>query len=126
MSSGDKSALIDQISRLLTPCSMEVRIPNLCRIPVPSGESAATSMRSSRRSAIPFAAFQFVLSSKSEMYGLRNTHTPPIIETTIASIIMTPKTSLTAATSGSLRSLFLSRLLGAMVCSCSGIIYALT
>ena len=72
---------------------------SVLRKPVPSGAFPATSRRSSIRSANPVAEFQFVLSSKSDRYGLRNTQTPPMMVMTIAKSMTTPRTSLTPRSS---------------------------
>ena len=64
--------------------------------PVSALAPATTSIRPSKRSAIPLAFDHAVLSWKSLTYGVRNRNTPPIIVITIARSMTTPMTSLTA------------------------------
>ena len=96
---GVKSDAITHSSTRFAALIDDERSERACRVPVPSGESPTTSIRSSTRSAMLLALFQLVLSWKASMYGLRKTQTPPIMVMTIASIMMTPRISLTASSS---------------------------
>ena len=94
-----KSACTSQDSTCCRGCTVADCSAKLWRIPDPSGAIAATSILSSNLSAIPCAALQLVLSSKSFMYGCKNIQTPPIIVIIIARSMIVPRISLTALSS---------------------------
>ena len=96
---GVKSAASTHSSTSCTGLIEEACNERACRVPVPFGASPTTSSRSSIRSAMLLALFQFVLSWKAIRYGFRNTKTPPMMLTTIANIMMTPRISLTPSSS---------------------------